>query len=90
MAYNSEDGVLHNIMLPRSWFINLTLPGTDLEKDISTFSVFVSTTIELMEQIDLQVECQGHPVFAFDVGDQFIADGTRVTSLTGPIYIARM
>ena len=90
MAYqaNSWGGVLHNVTLPRSWFIKLILPGTDFSKDASNFLAFVSTVIKLMQQIDAQV--QQYPTSAFDIGEQFIADGDRVTDLTGPLYITRM
>jgi len=77
---NSREGVLHNITLPRSWFINLILPDMDLGKDTSAFLMFVETTIELMQRID----AQGWP------GKQFIADGSRITNFTGPLYTARM
>ena len=91
MAYrfNSRGGVLHNVTMPRSWFINLILPGTDLGKDTSTFSMFASTIIDLMQRIDAQVQ-RSFTVSAPETGEQFIADGSRVTSLTGPLYIARM
>jgi hypothetical protein len=91
MAYrfNSRGGVLHNVTLPRSWFINLIIPGMDLGKDTSAFSMFASTIIELMQRIDAQVQ-RYITKSAPDTGEQFIADGSRVTSLTGPLYIARM
>ena len=85
---NSRRGVLHNVTLPRSWFINLILPGTDLRKDPSAFFTFASTMIELMQKIDAQV--LRYPTPASDAEEQFIAEGDRVTSLTGPLYIARM
>ena len=91
MAYrfNSRGGVLHNVTLPRSWLINLILPGTNLGKDTSTFSMFASSIIELMQRIDAQVQrylAKSSP----ETGEKFIADGGRVTGLTGPLYIARM
>ena len=90
MAYrvNSRGGVLHNVTLPRSWLINLILPGMDLGKNTSTFLMFASTIIELMQKIDAQVQ----RCFTSSESDteQFIADGSRMTSLTGPLYIARM
>ena len=85
---NSRRGVLHNVTLPRSWFINLILPGMDLRKDLSAFFTFVSTMIELMQKVDAQV--LQYPTSASDTEEQFIAEGDRVTSLTGPLYIARM
>jgi len=81
-------GILHDVTMPRSWFINLILPNTDLERDTSTFSMFASTVIELMERINVQV--QRHLASTSETGEQFIADGSQVTSLTGPFYIARM
>ena len=77
---NSRRGALHNVIMPRSWFINLILPDMDLEKDTSTFPIFAETMIELMQQIDAQVQSKG----------QFIADGSKITNITGPLYIARM
>jgi len=90
MAYrvNSRGGVLHNVTLPRSWFINLILPGTDLGKDTSAFSMFASTMIELMRRIDAQV--QRYRAFTPDTGEQFVTDDSRVTNLTGPLYVVRM
>jgi len=77
---NSGSGVLHNVTMPRSWFIKLNLPDTGLEKDTSTFLTFVETMIEFMQQINVQVQSEG----------KFIADGGRITDITGPLYIARM
>jgi len=53
---NSRGGVLHNVTLPRSWFINLILLGTDLGKDTSAFLMFAKTIIELMQQINEQTQ----------------------------------
>ena len=91
MAYrfNSRRGILHNVTLPRSWFINLILPGMDLGKDTSTFSMFASIIIELMQRIDAQVQ-RHHAMTSPETGEQFIADGSRVTDLAGSLYIARM
>ena len=77
---DSQRGVLHDVVMPRSWFINFIFPDTDLEKDTSAFSMFVGTMIEFMQRIDAQAES----------GEQFIADGSRITDVTGPLYIARM
>ena len=87
---DSYGGVLHDVTLPRSWFINLILPSRNLGKDSSTLSTFVMDIIDLMQQIDEQV--QQHSIFAFSgsFGRQFIADGNRMTSLRGSICIARM
>ena len=88
---NSRRGVphLHDVTLPRSWFINLILPGTDLRKDTSTFSMLASTIIEIMQRIDAQVQRYRTRSIS-DAGEQFVADGGRMTHLTGPLYIARM
>ena len=85
---NSRGGVLHNVTLPRSWFINLIRRGTDLRKDTSAFSMFVSTMIELMRGIDAQV--QRYLASTFDTWERFTVDGSRMTSFMGPFYIARM
>ena len=77
---NSGSGVLHNITMPRSWFINLNLPDADLEKDTSTFLTFAETIIWIMQEINEQVQSEG----------LFFADGNRITDVTGPLYIARM
>ena len=91
MAYrlNSRRGMLHNVTLPRSWFVSLILPGTGSGKDTSTFPMFASTVIELMHRIDAQV--QRHLKMP-DSGteEQFVADNSRIITLTGPLYIARM
>ena len=52
---DSESGVLHNVTMPRSWFINLIIPDMDLEKDTATFSMFAETIVGLMQRIDAQV-----------------------------------
>ena len=89
MAYrvNSRGGVLHNVTLPRSWFINLISSGSDLRKNTSTFLMFAETVIKLMQRIDVQVQ-RYHT--SPDTGEQFVADGSRMTNFTGPLYIARM
>ena len=89
MAYrvNSQGGVLHDVTLPRSWFVNLIPTNTNLGKDTSAFLTFASTLIDLMQRIDAQA--QRYLRFPFDA-EQFIAVGTQMTNLTGPLYIARM
>ena len=81
-------GILHNVTLPRSWFINLIPPGTDLKMDTSSLVTFASTAIELMQRIDAQA--RQDPAPASDTEDQFIADGDRTIDFMGPLYIARM
>ena len=81
-------GVLHDVTMPRSWFINLILPSIDLRKNKSAFVVFAGTMIDLVHRIDAQV--QQPLTSAVDTGEQFTADGNRITNLTGPLYIARM
>ena len=90
MAYRADSpgGVLHDVTLPRSWFINLILPGMDLKKDTSAFFTLVSNMIELMQRIDAQI--QQDPTSTSGIEGQFIADGSRMTNLTGSLYIARM
>jgi hypothetical protein len=90
MAYrvNSRGGVLHNVTLPRSWFFNPILSGADLGKDTSTFSMFASTMIKLMQRIDAQA--QRNLMSGSGTGEQFFVDGSRMTNLAGPLYIARM
>lgn len=80
--------VLHEVALPRSWFMNFIPPGTDLRKDASYIPWFASTVIEFMHQIDAQV--QRYPTATSTTKERFIADGSRVTNFTGPLYIARM
>lgn len=81
-------GILHNVTLPRSWLINLLRPHLNLRKHTSTILPFTRTIVELMRRIAKQIE-QYSP-FPSDTGDQFRADGGRVTNITGPLYIARM
>lgn len=83
-----ETRVLHEVALPRSWFINLLPPGIDPRKDISHLFKFASTMIEFMLQIDAQV--QHYPTTASATKERFIVNGTRVTDSTGPLYVARM
>ena len=84
---NSRGDILHNVTLPRSWFVNLISPGTDLRKDTSTFSMFAETMIELMQKIDAQAQQYRT---SLPESEQFIADGSRMTDFTGSLYIARM
>jgi len=83
---NLLGGVLHNVTMPRSWFIALILPDTDLRQDTSTFSTFAETMIDLMQQIDTQV--LRFPTTAPE--EQFTVDGRRMVGFMGPLYIARM
>ena len=85
---NSPGGVLHDVTMPRSWFINLILPSMDLRKNTSSFSTFAQTMIDLMKQIDTQI--QQSPTSTFGTEEKFTADGSRLTNLTGSLYIARM
>ena len=84
---NSE-GVLHNVTLPRSWFINLILPSMNLRKDTSTFFTFAETMIDLMQQIDAQV--QRSLTSPSNTREQFVADGGPITDFTGALCVARM
>jgi hypothetical protein len=81
-------GVLHNVTLPRSWFINLIRPHQNLRKHTSMILPFTRTIVELMRRIAKQVE--PHVPFSPDAEDQFRADGGRVNNITGPLYIARV
>ena len=89
MAYRvNSRGVLHDITLPRSWFVNLIPLATDLRKDMSSLVAFASTIIELMQRIDAQVERD--PTLASDTEEKFFADGDRTIDFMGPLYVARM
>jgi len=79
-GFNSRRNALHDVTMPRSWFINLILPDKRLEKDTSTLPIFVGTIIELMLRVDGKIQ----------PGEKFTADGNRLTNFTGPLYIARM
>ena len=83
---NVLGSVLHNVTMPRSWFITLILPDTDLRKDTSAFSAFAEIMIDLMQQIDAQVQ---RPPTS-DPEEQFTVDGGRMVDFMGPLYIARM
>jgi len=87
MAYRVHyRGIVHNVTLPRSWFIILLRPLPSPEKHTSALLPFTRTIMDLMQRIDKQVESPpqlGHV-------DQFRADGRRVTNITGPFYIARI
>ena len=85
---NSLGGVLHNVTMPRSWFITLTLPRTGLQRDTSTFFAFAETMIDLIQRIDAQAQAPFASVF--DTGEQFTVDGGRMTNFTGPLHVARM
>ena len=85
---NLRGGVLHNVTLPRSWFIKIIFGGMSLKKDTSIFFALVSTIIELMQRIDAQV--QQYPTSTSDIKEQFTTDGGRMTNLTGSLYITRL
>ena len=84
-----REGVLHNIILPRSWLINIVLSETDLKKDSSTIFEFAADMIDLLQRVDAQVRHYLDPTSDFRA-EQFAADGNRMTGLMGPLYIARM
>ena len=87
MAYRVHfRGVVHNVTLPRSWFINLIRPLPNLTKSWSEWLPFTRTIIDLMQRIYKQVESPPQP----NRVEQFRADDRRVTNITGPFYIARM
>ena len=79
---------LHELALPQSWFISLTLPETVPETDASNFRNFVSAIIKLMQQIDAQI--LRYPTTATTTKEQFVVGGSRATNLMGPLYVARM
>ena len=87
-GFDSRRRVLHKVALPQSWFINLILPGMDMNKDASHFFKFPPIIVDLMQEIDAQV--QRYPTATSTTEERFIANGRRVTDLTGPFYIARM
>ena len=87
-SVNSLGGVLHNVTMPRSWFIALILPDTDLRQDTSTFFVFAETMVDLMQQIDAQI--QRSTTSASDAEEQFTVDGSMMSKFMGSLCIARM
>ena len=90
MAHNvdPQSRVLHEVALPRSWFINIILPGANMRKDPSLIFNFASTVVEFMHQIDAQV--QRYPTATTTSNERFIAGAGRVDNFKGPLYIARM
>ena len=92
MAHSMADEVgsrgLHEVALPRSWFISLILPDTDPKKDASDLRNFVSTIIKFMQQIDAQT--LRYPTATTTPKERFVVGGSRATNLTGPLHIARM
>jgi hypothetical protein len=81
--------VLHEVALPRSWFIGfIPSDAKFLRKDTSYLPECASTVIEFMNQIDAQV--QRYPTATSTTKERFIANGSRLTDITGPPYIARM
>ena len=88
MAHNAGSQRLHEVALPRSWFISLILPNMDPEKDASDFRNFVSTMIKFMQQIDAQT--LRYPTATTTTKERFVVGGSRTTNLTGPLHIARM
>ena len=92
MAHSMADEVgsrgLHEVALPRSWFISLILPDTDPKKDASDLRNFVSTIIKFMQEIDAQT--LRYPTATTTPKERFVVGGSRATNLTGPLHIARM
>lgn len=80
--------LLHGVVLPRSWFIDLILPDTDLGKPASSLIKFTSTMVEFMQEIDAQL--QRYPTATSTTKERFLADGRRVSNWIGPLYISRM
>ena len=82
--------MLHDIILPRSWLINSILPESNLKKRSATIVEFARGVVDLLQRIDVQVQLYFECGYDFDNGGQFTAEGSPVTGLTGPLYIARM
>ena len=80
-------GILHNVTLPRSWFINLSRSLPLLNKNTNHIPHFVNDTIELLRRIDLQRELY-NPQTADS--QQFKHSGSRLTPLYASVYITRM
>lgn len=82
---------LHDVTLPRSWFINLSRLLPTLDKDIIYLRRFASDMVELLRYfnrcLDLQRE---HPNPQTTDNHQFIHNGSSLGPLSASVYIPRM
>lgn len=68
-------GVLHDVTLPRSWFIGLSRSLPLLDKNTAYLPHFVNDMVELLQRIG---------------GPQFKHNGSRLNPLYASVYITRM
>lgn len=79
---------LHDVTLPRSWFMALFRSRPFLDKNTDYIPLFVRNTIELLRRIDLQRESYNSQIIVDN--HQFKHNGLKLNPLHASVYIARM
>jgi len=91
MAHRVTTGQLHEVVLPHSWFINLSRLLQTLDKDIIYLRRFTSDTIELLQHFNRCLDSQReHPNPQTTDNHQFIHNGSSLGPLSALVYIPRM
>ena len=85
--FTTTRNTLHDVTLPRSWFMSLFRSRPYLDKNTSYIPHFVNDAIELLRRIDFQRE-NYNPQGADN--HQFKRNGTKLDPLYASTYIARM
>jgi len=80
-------GPLHNVTLPRSWFISLSRSLPTLDKKTNYLPRFVNDTIDLLRRLDYQRE---HSKSQISDSHQFKHNESSLGALYASMYIARM
>ena len=73
--FTTERGTLHDVTLPRSWFIGLSRSLPILDKNTTYIPHFVNDAIEVLQRIDNQ---------------RLDHYGSRLPPLNAAVYTARM
>lgn len=85
--FETGNGTLHGVTLPRSWFISLFRSPLPLDKNTSYIPPFVTDIFTLLQRIDFQRK--HYDPRAID-NQQFKHNGSKLTPLYASVYIARM
>ena len=93
MAHRVTTGqrTLHDVILPRSWFINLSRLLPALDKNIIYLRRFATDLTELLRHFNRRLDLQReHPSPQTTDNHQFIHNGSSLGPLYASMYIPRM
>ena len=90
--FSPESSSLHDVTLPRSWFISLSRSLPALDKNIKGLRYFVNDVIELLRRLNRRLDVQHEPPNSQATLDNrhFTYNGSSLGPLYASIYIARM